>query len=161
MPPPTQTSKPGAAKLSIVAGGASMLLVGMVALFEGKENKPYVDIVGVKTVCYGETRVVMKPYTDAQCEDMLAGGLADFAQGVVKRNPELVGHNNQLAAATSLSYNIGLRAYNGSTVAKRFSAKNWRGACEAFLMWNKAGGRVIKGLDNRRRYERARCLIGL
>lgn len=151
----------GKTRLGIAAGGAAALMISMVALWEGKSNTPYVDIVGVRTVCYGETRVVMKPYTDAECEDMLAGGLADFAEAVVDRNPELMGHNNQLAAATSLAYNIGVRAYGRSTVAKRFSAGNWRGACEAFLMWNKAGGRVVKGLDNRRRYERARCLKDL
>jgi lysozyme len=31
----------------------------------------------------------------------------------------------------------------------------FEGAAEEFLKWNKAGGKVLKGLDNRRKGERA------
>jgi lysozyme len=151
----------GRKKLAITAGAAATLMVSMVALWEGKRNVPYVDIVGTKTVCFGETRVKMRVYTDAECQDMLAGGLNDFAMAVAERNPNLRNRPNQFAAATSLAYNIGIRAYNGSTVARRFSAGDYRGACNAILAWNRAGGRVVQGLSNRRQYERARCLIGL
>ena len=92
---------------------------------------------------------------------MLADGLADFAAPVLKRNPELAGHPAQVAAATSLAYNIGADAYARSTVARRFSAGNWRGACDAFLSWNRAGGRVVPGLVRRREAERTICLRGL
>lgn len=92
---------------------------------------------------------------------MLANGLADFAEPVLKRNPELKGHDAQLIAAVSLAYNIGPAAYNRSTVAKRFSSGDWKGACDAFLRWNKAGGRVVSGLTKRREAERRICLRGL
>lgn len=45
--------------------------------------------------------------------------------------------------------------------ARRFNAGNWRGGCDAFLMWNRAGGRVVRGLALRRARERALCLKGL
>lgn len=144
-----------------VGAGAAALLIATVALFEGKSNDPYADIVGVMTVCYGETRVQMRRYSDAECKDMLANGLADFAAPVLRRNPELAGHDAQLAAAVSLAYNIGGANYARSTVAKRFSAGNWRGACDAFLLWNRAGGREVKGLTRRRVAEREICLRGL
>lgn len=146
---------------ALVGASAAGLLISTVALWEGKANDPYRDIVGVWTVCYGETRVPMRPYSDAECADMLANGLADFAQPVLARNPELQGRPNQLAAAVSLSYNIGSAAYNRSTVARRFSAGQWRAACDAFLMWNKGGGREVRGLTRRRQYERQMCLTGL
>ncbi len=60
-----------------VGGGAAILLIGLVGAWEGKRNDPYKDIVGVPTVCYGETRVQMRRYSDAECKDMLADGLAD------------------------------------------------------------------------------------
>lgn len=156
-------ASPGRTRLNKVVGGASIAaaLIALVATWEGKENDPYKDIVGVWTVCYGETRVAMRRYTDTECEDMLADGLVDFAEPVLARNPELKGRPNQLVAAVSLSYNIGSRAYNRSTVARRFSERRWREGCDAILMWNKAGGRVVKGLDNRRRHERRICLTGL
>lgn len=147
--------------IALVGAAAAAVLIPTVARFEGKSNDPYKDIVNVTTVCYGETRVEMKRYTDAECEDMLADGLADFAAPVLKRNPELVGHPNQIAAATSLAYNIGAAAYVKSTVAKRFSAGDWKAACDAFLRWNMAGGRPVKGLTRRREAERAICLKGL
>lgn len=142
---------------------AAMLAIAtpIVASWEGTKLNPYRDLVGVWTVCTGETRVEMRRYTPAECQVMLEKGLAEFGQGVVKRNPELVNRPNQWAAASSLSYNIGAAAYNRSTVAKRFSAGNFRGACDAFLSWSYAGGRQIKGLLNRRRDERALCLRGL
>lgn len=153
----------GRQRLNKVAGGtaAAALIVALIGHFEGKRNDPYDDIVGVATVCYGETRVQMRHYTDAECEDMLADGAADFAGPVLARNPELLGHANQLAAATSLAYNIGNANYARSTVAKRFSAGNWRGACDAFLSWSYAGGKQVAGLLKRRKAERALCLRGV
>ena len=141
----------GKVRLRHVAGpGAAVLLLAMVSQFEGKRNDPYLDIVKVATVCYGETRVAMRHYSDAECQDMLAAGLADFAAPVVIRNPELAGHPNQLAAAVSLAYNIGpgprdlrdcavpakRKGYNCSSVARAFSAGQWRSACDAFLKWS-------------------------
>ncbi|MGX7895449.1 lysozyme [Tsuneonella sp. HG222] len=155
-PPPS-----GKAALVALVGTAAAGMIAVVAQFEGKSNDPYLDIVNVATVCYGETRVPMRRYSDAECEDMLARGLVDFAGPVLKRNPELRGHDAQLIAATSLAYNIGPAAYNRSTVAKRFSQGRWREACDAFMLWTKAGGRTVAGLVKRRQKERAICLRGL
>ena len=145
------------------AAVAAMLAIAtpLVATWEGYSAKPYLDVIGKKTVCFGETRVEMREYTKAECTAMLNDGVGEFAWGVAKRNPELVGHPNQWAAATSLAYNAGLANYNRSTVAKRFSAGNWRGACDALLAWNRAGGRVVKGLVRRREAERTVCLKDL
>jgi lysozyme len=54
-----------------------------------------------------------------------------------------------------------VKAYCGSTVDRRFDARQWAAACDAFLMWNKAGGRVVAGLANRRAAERALCMKDL
>lgn len=159
---PMEEPKSGKGKLvALIGGSAAVGLLTLVGTWEGKKNEPYRDIVGVWTVCYGETRVEMRRYTDDQCKDMLADGLADFAGPVLARNPELRGHDAQIVAASSLAYNIGPAAYRRSTVAKRFSAGNWRGACDAFLSWSFAGGRQVKGLLNRRKAERDICLRGL
>lgn len=149
-------------KLSGTLGGvAAAALLATLALWEGKSNDPYQDIVGVWTVCYGETRVNMRRYSDAECEDMLAEAAGEFSAGVLKRNPELRGRPYQLAAASSLAYNIGIGAYRGSTAAKRFSRRDWKGGCEALRWWNKAGGRVVRGLVNRRNAEYRLCMTDL
>lgn len=153
---------PGKKRLvGTVGATAAAGLIALVGTWEGKRNDPYRDLVGVWTVCYGETRVAMRSYSNAECEDMLADGLADFAEPVLQRNPELQSRPNQLIAATSLAYNIGASAYARSTAAKRFSAGDWKGGCEALKRWNKAGGRVVKGLVNRREAEYQICMTDL
>ena len=67
-------------------------------------------------------------------------------------------HQYEYDAAVSLVYNIGPTAFCGSTVARRFNAGDYRGACDAFLMWNKFQGRELRGLTLRRERERATCL---
>ena len=157
-----ENNTPDKGKLATVVGAtAAALLIATVGLWEGKSNDPYKDIVGVWTVCYGETRVKMRHYSDEECKGMLDAGLAGFAGGVLYRNPNLKNRPYQLAAAVSLSYNIGLANYSRSTVARRFDAGQWKAACDAILMWNKAGGKVSKGLVNRRNAERKICLEGL
>lgn len=125
---------------------------------------PYRDIVGVWTQCDGETFGVTArspKETPAGCAVKLDTRLAGFAQQVAACSPALRGRDYQWAAATSLSYNIGVKAYCGSTVDRRFDARQWAAACDAFLMWDKAGGRVITGLANRRAAERALCMKDL
>lgn len=67
-------------------------------------------------------------------------------------------HQYEYDAAVSLAYNIGIKAFCSSTVAKRFNAGDYRGACDAFLMWNKFQGKELRGLTVRRQRERATCL---
>ena len=115
------------------------------------------------TVCYGDTRNVTpgKRQTEAQCTDRLYEQIADHAKPVIACVPQLRGRDAQLAASVSLAYNIGTAGFCRSTAAKRFRAGNWRGGCDAFLMWNRAGGKVVKGLTNRRIKEREMCVRGL
>lgn len=160
-PSPPAMGASGKKLTATVGAGAAALLIGLVGTWEGKRNDPYRDIVGVMTVCYGETRVEMRRYSDAECKAMLAEGLVDFAQPVLARNPELAGHDPQLAAAVSLAYNIGPAAYRKSNVAKLFTARRWKEACNAFLAWRFAGGKEVRGLLRRRQDERALCLRGL
>jgi lysozyme len=159
----TAVEKPKTGRNVTIGGGliamALAVAVPTIEKWEGTKTVPYRDVVGIQTVCTGETRVKMRVYTVAECKAMLMRTLErDFAPAVLKAVPQIANHPNAYAAAISLSYNIGTGAFAHSTVARRFNAGNWRGGCEAFLMWNKAGGRVIKGLDNRRRDERALCL---
>lgn len=139
--------------------GAAAALIALVAAWEGTRTDPYRDIVGVWTVCTGETNVPMRRYTKAECDAMLAKSLTGYAEGVKRLSPRLEGY--QLVAATSLTYNIGEAAYARSTVRRRFNAGDLRGGCDAFLAWRFAGGREIKGLKNRREAERKICLTDL
>lgn len=64
------------------------------------------------------------------------------------------------AAMTSLTWNIGTGGICRSTALRRLNAGDVAGACEALTWWNRAGGRVIRGLVNRRADEHRLCMLG-
>ena len=143
---------------SLVAGAIALALP-MIEKWEGTRLNPYRDIVGVWTVCTGETRVEMRRYSAAECRTMLEKAVrSDYGAAVLRCAPTLQRKPHALAASISLAYNIGSSAYCGSTVARRFNAGQWRTGCDAFSMWVNAGGRRVQGLVNRRADERALCL---
>lgn len=158
-----------ASGLGLIALTATYLTVP----WEGVENTAYWDAIGkVWTVCAGETQGVKKgdTYTDKQCSAMLYERMErDYHRPLQKcikgfdQAPISV-----RASALDLSWNVGVRAVCNSTAARRIAAKDYAGACEAMTWFNKAGGRVIRGLDLRRKNgdehrigEREFCLEGL
>jgi lysozyme len=165
---PASVSKPVKAGALVGAVGiaAAAILSPFVSGWEsgGKQHlTAYQDIVGVWTLCDGETLGVKKGDTDTAegCAIRLDTRLAGFAQEVAKCTPSLKGKDELWASATSLAYNIGTGAYCKSTVDRQFDAGNSRAACDAFLMWDKAGGKRVQGLANRRAAERTLCLKGI
>ncbi|MES2667414.1 MAG: lysozyme [Pseudomonadota bacterium] len=147
-----------------VAGSAAAiaLAASLIAPWEGVELRAYRDIVGVPTVCYGETRGVTMAdrYTLAECQTQLAVGVAQFEAAIRPCLPAVLPQPTR-ASFISAAYNIGSFGFCKSTMARRALAGDLRGACEALMMWNKAGGKVVKGLTNRRKAERELCLSGL
>lgn len=152
-------------KAKIIGGSVAAVLAGAVAIIKPWESpggkpalEPYRDIVNVWTVCHGETNVPMRKYTVAECEAFLKRDVArrlEVMQGCIER-PLTV---NQWTAVLSWSYNAGTTAACGSTLVRKINAgqspEQW---CPELLRWNRAGGRVIKGLSNRRQAEMQICL---
>jgi lysozyme len=63
-------------------------------------------------------------------------------------------NDNQWSALTSLVYNIGFGAFKRSTLLRLLNAGATKEeVAKQFLRWNKAGGKEIKGLTNRRQAE--------
>ena len=143
---------------------AGSLAIGLVGGFEGVRTRAYRDVVGVPTVCFGETRGVKMgdKYTMDECRAMLGQALVEFETGMRKcmRMPDAV-PDKSYVAFLSFSYNVGIGAFCRSTLAKKLNAGDLRGACNELPHWNTAGGRIIKGLVNRRAEERKLCLEGL
>lgn len=142
---------------------AAALAVAVVGGFEGLRLNAYRDVVGVATICYGETRGVKMgdSHSKAECDAMLLKGLQDFERGVFACAPALAeAPDPRVVAHVSLAYNIGVGAYCKSSAARRFNAGDIRASCDAFLLWNKARGVVFPGLTKRRQAERELCLRG-
>lgn len=149
----SETRPAGRARVS--KGGAAlaaMLLVAtpFVATWEGKSNVPYLDSVGVRTVCYGETRVEMRRYSNAECDALLRDGLEDFGQEVARLAPGIEQSPFEWAAHTSFAYNIGTGAYARSSVLRLFNAGDRVGACRFMTRYKYAGGKALAGLQYRR-----------
>ncbi|MEO0485262.1 MAG: lysozyme [Pseudomonadota bacterium] len=151
------------------------VLVPLVVKWEGEHrcaDNPamhcaYLDIVGVATLCYGETRGVElgDRATDQQCLNMLKRRLSlDFREGLHRsfttKTKETRLTPERDAAYVSLAYNVGIYGAGRSTATRRLNAGNIAGGCRAIGWWNKAGGRVVRGLVNRRAEEVALCLRG-
>lgn len=132
---------------------------------EGTRYTAYQDIVGVWTICQGDTKNVRPGMVETPegCRKRLESQLLAHAGPVMTCTPRLAepGRDYQRWAAVSLAYNIGTGAYCRSSIDRAFDAGQWRAGCNAILKYNKAGGRVIRGLQLRRERERAICLKGL
>ena len=141
--------------------------VPLIAKWEGLRTTAYRDIVGVWTVCYGETKGVRPgdTYTEAECRAMLAREVADYRAGLHRYFTDQTKQSRLTperdAAYTSLAYNVGIGGAGKSTATRRLNAGDIRGGCHAIGWWNRAGGRVVRGLVNRRADEVALCLRGV
>lgn len=108
------------------------------------------------TIGWGDTGPDVKEgltITQEEADERFANRLArEFEPGVEDRTNGAT--QAQFDAMVSLAYNIGLGNFRTSTVLRKHNAGDFQGAADAFPMWNKAGGRVMKGLQRRRAAER-------
>ena len=72
-------------------------------------------------------------------------------ENVVKNLIKVKLNQNQFDALVSLSFNLGL--HNAPTLVKLVNEEKWDEAVKAFALYNKAGGKVVKGLVRRRQAE--------
>lgn len=150
MPKFPNSTKAGGA---IAAGIAAMALLAtpIYTSFEGTRNDPYKDSVGVWTVCSGETRVEMRHYTNAECAEMTRHIIEDdFGPKVAKLNPTIVDYPVSFVGHTTFAVNIGMANYAKSSVLRLDLQGKHREACRAMRLYDKAAGRVLVGLQNRR-----------
>ncbi|WP_421359969.1 lysozyme [Agrobacterium rosae] len=133
------------------------MAVRVIKSWEGLETVAYLDrlpTVPRWTVCYGEATGVQPGmrFTPEECVAKLKRRVANdyylpLADGVpgFLRAPDSV-----QASLISGAYNYGVAGARGSSGARLITQGKFRQACEALTAWNKAGGRVLKGLVNRR-----------
>lgn len=121
--------------------------------WEGVELVAYLDAVGVPTICWGETKGVKLGMrkTREECDRMLVETVFRDYYGPISKHPNFKAAPDSVEASMiSGAYNFGVARWLSSTAAKRIAAKDWRGACEAMTAFNRAGGKVLRGLVNRR-----------
>lgn len=143
--------------ISALAVSAS-LLVG-VATFERFVSPTYFDAVGVPTIGFGRTEGV-KPgqRTTVERELVLLLNDLDWRKREIAACVKVPLYQWELDAAMSLAYNIGVKAFCGSTMVKRWNAGDYAGGCAEIKRWVYAGGKKLRGLVTRREAEYRLCM---
>lgn len=138
------------------------LVIELLKKFEGCGLTAYMDVVGVLTIGWGETLGVKEGdvWTQEHADAVLHRRVGQFLLATLKRCPQLhLEPPERLAACVSLTYNIGTGAFGASSVCRKTAHRDFTGAADAFLLWNKGGGRVLRGLTLRRQAERLTYLL--
>ena len=147
--------------------------VDLIKHHEGKRNSLYRCPANLWTIGYGHVlypeqgklkledrkSYPLRPEHDKDWSDdgivaILRSDLQRFESGVLRLCPGSSDSQAQFDALVSFSFNVGLGNLQSSTLRMKFNRGDIAGAADEFLKWNKAGGRVLKGLQNRRLEER-------
>jgi len=145
----------------IGAASAGAIAIGGVLITdqEGVKYTPYLDPIGIPTVCAGVTGpdVVMgKTYTKAECDNLLYKHMLP-AVTAVDSSVKVKLNDYQKASLYSFTYNVGVSAFKSSTLLKKLNQGDTPGACDQLKRWTYAGGKQWKGLITRREVERQLC----
>jgi lysozyme len=153
--------------------------IQLIKSFEGCHNQPYKCPAALWTIAYGH---VLYPdqarlktddrasyplrsehnrvFANDEIDALLEADLQRFSAGVLRLCPAAADNQCHLDAMVSFAYNVGLGNLQSSTLRMKYNRGDYQGAAEEFLKWNKAGGKVLRGLERRREAERALFLSG-
>ena len=132
--------------------------IELIKKFEGCRLTAYKPVITEKywTIGYGhygaDVRQGMR-ITHAQAEAYLIADLVKFETSVNALSLSLT--QNQFDALVSFTYNCG-----AGNLKKLVTGRNLREIADALLLYNKAGGKELKGLTKRRTEERTLFLKG-
>lgn len=182
----------------VLAGATSLVAISSAYLIiphEGSkvnkagEHVPYFDMVGVLTTCHGMTgkdplgRPIDKNSTYSQefCDKWYTKDVSAY-NSQMKKKVVVPLYPHEEVAYTSFVWNVGIGAWNSSTLLKKLNAGDRAGACSEILKWNKGTfspkeasvqmsrgetctvkkdgmySCTIKGLTNRRQVEYKICI---
>jgi lysozyme len=132
--------------------------VNLIKKWEGFKSKAYRDSVGIWTVGYGQTGHNINSNTKItleEAENFLINHLKNV-EDVINNRVKVPITQNQFDALCSFLYNIGTSKFTeeNCTLLRLINQGNYRGAAEEFPKWNRAGGKILQGLTNRRLDER-------
>ena len=91
--------------------------------------------------------------SNEEIDEILRKDLARFEQGVSRLITAPL-TQGQFDALVSFSFNVGLGNLQNSTLRMKVNRQDYEGAAEQFLVWTKAGGKVLAGLVKRRTHEK-------
>lgn len=165
--PVDKDARPKSGATLKITFGALVALGASLAFFEGYEEKPYYDSVGVLTVCEGITgpKVIKnKTYSRVECDALRN----DYVQKMSAKMSSCIGGTAlteyEWVAWGNFSYNVGEGAFCRSTAARMLREGKKYQACEQIKKWVFAKGRDCRikanncyGIVKRRAWENQTC----
>lgn len=130
--------------------------------YEGCHLKPYRDPIGLYTVGYGHLIgdgkslpiEWFRTFTMDEVDELLKKDLVKFEKGVLRLCPNYL-TQPRFDALVSFAFNVGLGNLQASTLRRKHNRSDVFGSAQEFLKWNKAGGKILRGLTRRRESESA------
>lgn len=139
---------------------SASLLVG-ITKYEGFPLEAIIPVPGdVPTIGPGRTEGVKVGDKTEPVRELvyLLNNLEDKYAAGVRRCVTVPLYQHEFDAMTSLTYNIGVSAYCGSTLVKKLNAGDYAGACAEIKRWDKFKGKPLRGLTIRREAEYKQCM---
>jgi len=135
---------------------------------EGVRSKPYRCPAGLWTVGVGHLigdgkslpESWNKTFTNDEINGLLKSDLNRFELGVCKMLPNVPLRQCEFDALVSFSFNLGLGTFQRSTIRQALLRGDKEAAMESLVKYCKAGGKILKGLQNRRLDEK-RLFLGV
>lgn len=131
-------------------------------------SKPYTDIAGVRTVCYGHTGkdIENRVYSQEECNELLTKDIIKHMKRVEQCSSREI-PEKMLVAFTSFDFNTG--GWCSSRARREFNLGNDKQACNALAYsptgkpaWSYVNGTVyVQGLHKRRIREANVCYDGI
>jgi len=150
------TKKNGGASQGLSGTPTGIKNVELIKESEGLRLKAYLPTPNdVYTIGYGHTKTAEKGMviTLAGAEALLLHDLA-WVETAIDTYVQVPLNQNQYDALASFIYNIGGTAFRKSTLLKKLNQKDYNGAANELLRWDKQKGKVLRGLTKRRQLEK-------
>ena len=141
-------------------------LIKMLRHHEGVRSKPYRCPAGLWTVGVGHLigdgkslpESWNKTFTQEEIDGILKRDLNRFELGVSKMLPNVPLRQCEFDCIISFAFNLGLGTFQRSTLRQALLRGDKEAAMESLMKYCRAGGKVLRGLENRRKDEKAMFL---
>ena len=137
------------------------ILIKLIKESEGCKLTSYKCPAGIWTIGYGQTKGIKEgmTWTQNQADEDLVKTALEVLNRAIKYSPILATANmEKQAAIADFIYNLGVGNYATSTLKKKVDVGDWVSAASEIKRWDKAAGKVLKGLTVRREKEAALLL---
>lgn len=129
--------------------------------FEGLYLTPYLCPAGVPTIGYGATyyeggthvKMTDAKITKERAEELLLWMVRTKYLPTVMRLCPKIDTPERVAALIDFTFNLGGGNLKASTLRRKVNSGDWEAVPTELRKWNKAGGRVLRGLTIRREAE--------